>query len=120
MKIKLFSAIMVFVITFAIPIRAEAIELRVPNGMLSISFSNGTAVCSTSCIGNNSNDDVNVTMTLYENGAYVDSWNKSDNGYVSLSEEYDSIIHGKTYRLALTWSINGISQPSVSTEKYYS
>lgn len=111
--------ILFFFIALAAPIHATAINMRIPHNNLSLNFSNGSAVCSVSCIGNTSTDDLDVTLTLYENNSYVYSWCENGTGYVSFSDEYEDAVHGKTYKLTLTWYVNGISQPSVSTEKYY-
>ena len=120
MKKRIILFIVTISIVCSIPVSAYSIRLRIPHNMLSIHFSEESAVCSASCIGNTSNDELGVTLTLYENNTSVDSWTNQGTGYVSLSEEYGNLVHGKTYKLTMTWSVNGISQPSVNVEKYYS
>ena len=52
--------------------------------------------------------------TLYQGTTYVDSWSGSGKGYASVSGSC-GVRSGKSYKLVLTYSINGSSKPSVST-----
>lgn len=79
----------------------------------SLSFSGTTATCSIICRGNSTSDDLDVTLTLYQGNSYVDSWSGSGKGSVVLSKECQ-VERGKTYRLEVTFFINGVEKPSES------
>lgn len=119
MKKRVISLILIFVAVCTIPIVASAEKLCWNSNSIGIGFSGGSVICSAVCLGDSTNDELSATMTLYKNNTYVDSWSKTGEGELSFSGEYKNATHGKTYRLTLTWSVNGISQPSVSVERYY-
>lgn len=120
MKRRISIFLLAISIICAIPISASAIKLRIPHNNISLYFSSGNVVCSASCVGRSPTDELDATLTLYENNSYVDSWSESGTWYVSIGDEYVNAVHGKTYKLTLSWYINGISQPSMSEEAYYS
>lgn len=120
MKKRVFSFLLILAMVCTIPIVTGASELRWPSKVISISFSNGSVLCTASCVGDSPNDELSATMTLYKNNSYVDSWTDTGTGDLYFSGEYENAPHGKTYKLTLTWSINGMVQPSVSAERYYS
>lgn len=57
-----------------------------------------------------------LKLTLYEGNIYLDSWSASGNGTVPISGEC-LVKKGKSYRLVLAWSINGVAQPNQSVTK---
>lgn len=93
---------------------AQAVEPRAISNKPNLSFSSTTAHCSAVCTGAGSSDKVEATLTLYQGTTYVDSWSDSGKGSVSISGEC-TVKSGKSYRLTLTYSINGVSKPSAST-----
>lgn len=105
--IFLISILLVSTAYAAVPRRASA---------PSLSFSGTTANCSASCYGNSSQDTVSVTLTLYQGNTYVDSWSGSGKYHVSVSGSC-GVQSGKSYKLTLDYSINGVKQTSVSTSK---
>lgn len=104
------SALFVLVLT----IGAQAIEPRGIDATPRLSFNGTTARCAASCSGNASSDDIKATLTLYQGTTYVDSWSGSGTGRASLSGSC-KVESGKTYKLVLTYSVNGSSKPSVTT-----
>ena len=119
MKKRVISLVLIFAVFCTIPIVASTKQLRWPSNSIGIGFSDGSVICSATCMGDSTNDELSATMTLYKNNSYVNSWSKSGTGGLSFNGEYKNAPHGKTYKLILAWSINGVSQPSVSTERYY-
>lgn len=109
-RILAFAALIICVLTIGV----QAAELRGIAGKPRISFNNTTAVCTAVCYGDNSDDVVNATLTLYQGSTYVDSWSNSGIDSVSVYGE-SKVKSGKSYTLKLTYSINGVSKPSVST-----
>lgn len=95
------------------PISTQAVEMRVVRAIPSLSFDGTTAQCYASCKGGNSTDTVDATITLYQGSTYLDSWSDSGKGSLSVSGEY-KVQRGKTYKLVLSYSVNGVEKPSVT------
>ena len=89
------------------PISTQAVAIP------SLSFDGTTAQCYASCKGGNSTDTVDATITLYQGSTYLDSWSDSGKGSLSVSGEC-KVQKGKTYKLVLTYAINGVEKPSVT------
>ena len=119
MKKRIFTLLLMLSIVCAIPIVAGATKLRMSNNIIGINFYEGSVVCTASCVGNSTSDEMSATITLYKNNSYVDSWSQTGTGDLSFSGEYENAAHGKTYKLKLTLYINGVIQPSISIERYY-
>ena len=78
-------------------ISAEAVGLRAIGGMPRLTFNGTTAHC----------------VVVYQGSTYVDSWSASGKGKAYISEDC-AVKSGKSYVLKLTYSINGVSEPSAS------
>ena len=109
-RIFAFSALVILVLT----ISAQAIGPRVIGAIPYLRFSGTTAFCSVNCPGDKDSDQVEATLTLYRGPTYVDSWSGSGTGRASVSGSC-GVTSGKSYKLVLTYSINGSSKPSAST-----
>lgn len=106
-------ALVTLLVCILFTVSAQAIEPRVVRGTPSLVFSGTTAQCSALCSGGKSSDTVEATLTLYQGTTYIDSW--SDSGKDSLSFSGScKVERGKTYKLVLTYSINGVEKPSVT------
>ena len=91
---------------------AQAVSQRI-GGSPRLSFNGTTATCYVTCYGKSGSDTVDATLTLYQGSTYVDSWSDSGKYYVTLSGEH-KVQSGKSYKLTLEYSINGVKQPSTS------
>ena len=114
MKKRIF--LLTALLLLALTVSAHAASLRLPSATPSLSFSGTTAKCSALCTADGTSDRVCATLTPYQGSTFVDSWSASGTYFVPVSGEH-AAVSGKTYRLVLNWSINGVSQPSVSTTK---
>ena len=94
-------------------IGVQAMELRGITTKPRISFNGTTAICTAACYGDHSDDVIDATLTLYQGNTYVDSWSNSGVDSVSVRGE-GKVKSGKSYTLKLTYSINGVSEPSAS------
>lgn len=112
MKKRILTLSALFILVFTMS--AQALEPRTTTSKPILSFSGTTAYCAVECAGESTGDEVKATLTLYQGTTYVDSWSGSGKGYVSLSGSC-GVRSGKSYKLVLTYSINGSSKPSVST-----
>ncbi len=79
----------------------------------SLSFSGTTAYCSVVCRGDKTTDSISATLTLYQGNTQIDSWSNSGTFRVPVSGSC-SVVSGVNYRLELTWTVNGASQPDAS------
>ena len=106
--------VIMVVLATLLTISAEAVGLRAIGGMPRLTFDGTTAHCVVICNGDKNTDEVKATLTLYQGSTYVDSWSASGKGRAYISEDC-TVKSGKSYTLTLTYSINGVSKPSVST-----
>lgn len=114
MKKRILSGFLPLLLVYVMAAQtAQAAELRVTNTHVELSFDGTTAVCFATCKGNQPSDELEATLTLYQGSTYIDSWSGSGKWKVTLSGEYEA-KPGKTYRLELTYSINGEEMPAVS------
>lgn len=109
MKKKL-CAILVLIL-FVMTITANAVQPRVINPTLSLSFSGTTANCSglLSSVG----DKIDVELQLWQGNKMIASWPASGTSAVSASGTC-SVTKGKTYSLLFAGTIDGAtfsSQP---------
>ncbi len=93
---------------------AQAAEFRIAGSIPELYFDGTTAVCSVSCRADNAKDKVEATLTLYQGETYVDSWSNSGTGRVFVSGSCE-VESGKSYKLVLAYSINGVAKQSVTT-----
>lgn len=91
----------------------QAAEQRAASARPDLFFQGTTAICSAICQGNSANDTVEATLTLYQGDTYIDSWSESGIRKITLYGEC-KVTPGKTYRLEMAYSINGVSKPVIS------
>lgn len=108
-RILLIAAVALLILSMS----AQAVESRVAGGVPDLCFNGTTAKCSVTCKGEYPTDDVSVKLTLYQGNTFVQSWSGSGIYRVPVYGEC-TVKSGKPYKLVMTWSINGVSQPSVS------
>ena len=94
-------------------ISAQAVEMRGIRATPILTFDGTTAQCYGSCKGGTYTDTVDATLTLYQGSTYLDSWSNSGEGYLSVSGEH-KVQRGKTYKLVLSYSVNGVEKPPVT------
>ena len=95
---------------------AQALEPRVANCSLSLTFDGTTAICEAICTGNSSTDQVKATIELYQGNTYLASWSNEETYFVAISGQR-GVTRGKSYTLKLTYTINGVAQPEQSVTK---
>ena len=110
-RIRSLAALLLIVLS----VTAQAAETRM-GGNPVLAFDGTTAQCTATCYGRSSSDKVTATLTLYQGGAYVDSWSKTGTYRAYVSGETEA-QRGKTYTQELTWTVNGEEQPPVSVSK---
>ena len=84
------------------------------SGKPSLTFNGTTAHCLAFCSGAKNSDNVDATLTLYQNGRKLTSWSDSGKGSLTIIGDYAAAVSGKEYTLTLTYAIDGTKKPSVS------
>lgn len=97
---------------------AQALEPKLVKATPALDFDGTTAICSVSFKADSVNDKVAATLTLYQGSTYVDSWSDSGTWRVSISENCE-VESGKSYRLVLSYSINGAAKPAKAVSGTY-
>ena len=95
---------------------AQALEPRVANCSLTLTFDGTTAICEATCTGNSSTDQVKATIELYQGNTYLASWSNEGTYFVAVSGQR-GVTRGKSYTLKLNYTINGVTQPEQSVTK---
>ena len=114
MKKRIFSVVIPLLLVCVLSAQAaQAVGLRVVSGEPKLSFRGATAVRSAICQGSSANDTVEATLTLYQGDTYIDSWSESGIRKITLYGEC-KVTSGKTYRLEMAFSVNGVDKPSVT------
>lgn len=116
MKKKKILVLLVVVMVTTLQLQVCAVESRAYRNVPSLSFNGTTANCSVTVYGNNSSDEINVTMKLWESGTCLRTWRGTGEGTVKLSETY-GVSKGKMYKLTVDATINGLVQPTASVTK---
>lgn len=107
------TLVIIALISLVLNVSVQAVEMRAVTPKPILSFSGTTAYCYADCIGSSDNDIIDATLTLYNGSTQLDSWSKSAKGSVLITGQ-SKVQSGKTYKLTLTYSVNGLSKPSVS------
>lgn len=114
MKKRILSACVPLLLVCILSAQAvQATGQRVANRRPDLFFQGTTAICSALCRGDKATDKVEATLTLYQGNTYIDSWSESGTWEVMTYGEC-KVQSGKTYRLELAYSINGVSKPVIS------
>lgn len=113
MKKRLVIYFLVVVMLLGIPAQATG---RAATGAPSLSFDGTTANCGITIWGE-TNDEIEVTMSLWRGNFMVESWYKEDTGYLRMNESV-VVASGFTYRLEVLVTINGVEHdvPHITKE----
>ncbi|MCI9670551.1 MAG: hypothetical protein HFF49_03240 [Lawsonibacter sp.] len=114
MKKRIFYAVMLLLLVGILSAQmAQAVGQRAASQKPDLFFQGTTAICSAICQGDSATDSVAATLTLYQGNTYIDSWSELGTRKITLYGEC-KVTSGKTYRLELACSINGVDKPVVS------
>lgn len=111
MKKRFLPLVMLLLLTLSVT--AHAAQPYILTANPDLSFYGTTAECSVSCRGETTTDKIEATLTLYQGNTVVDSWSTSGTFRATISEEC-TVKRGTTYKLVLTWSVNGVPQSTNS------
>ena len=114
MRKRVLSVVWAVVLMGVLFVQAMAMEPLSASATPELSFDGTTAICSVTCRGENSRDDLDVTLTLYQGRNEVCSWSDSGTDRVSVSGEC-RVVSGKSYKLTVEYSVNGKAKTQEST-----
>ena len=78
-----------------------------------LNFDGTTANCSAIVIADNSNDEIEATIKLWQGSICVATWPEDGTGNIIFSDTA-TVTKGKTYNLTVDVIINGVAQPQAS------
>lgn len=109
------SVICIFLVAVTmLSLSVSAMDTRIRDIIPELSFTGTTANCTITV--SDAGKDIDVTMKLLENGVTIKTWNKSGFDYVYMSKTATA-QKGSTYKLIVTVSIDGETQPSAWVTK---
>lgn len=82
----------------------------------SLTFDGSTAICEIKVVGENTSDEIEVTLTLWRGNFMMDSWSAEGTGYLRMSESV-VVTSGYTYRLEADVTINGDALDTLPVSK---
>ena len=115
MKIRMIALSLMLVMLLGTVAQAAG-PMRAPSTDLRISFSGTTATCETVVKGSAPADRISVTMKLWKGGTCLKTWVNSGTYRVKLNETA-TVSKGKTYKLTVDYTINGVHNPQKSITK---
>lgn len=105
-----------FVIASILLMPAHATPIQRISARPNIQFSGTNATCSVVITASSDSDKISATMELWQGNTLVASW--SDTGYYRLSlNETATVAKGKSYKLVINYSINGVEKTPISVSK---
>lgn len=108
LKKKFFIFMMLCVLAFSVPV--QAFSARSPVVRLDLSFDGTTAICYVPVVAENSDDDIEIVVKLWQGKTVIKTWR--DDGVGTLFfEEKETVTKGKTYGLSADVTINGEPYP---------
>ncbi len=111
-KVLFLTALLLFVLT----VPAYAVQPRLIRVVPSISFSNSNATCTATIIANNSTDEIEVYVEVWEEDALHASWSDEGTGSLTTSRTV-SAYRGRGYTLKVYATVNGDALDVASTYK---
>lgn len=89
---------------------------KIPVATPKLSFNGTTAICTIYVRADKSTDPISVTAKLWTGSTCLKTWVLSGKG--SIREDRDATVsRGKTYKLTVDYTINGVKQPQKSVTK---
>lgn len=78
-----------------------------------ISFEGERATCTAIVFGDNMNDELFVTLKLWQGNTCIATWSTSGTGHLQFTRT-KTVTRGVQYKLTLDVTINGVKEPTAS------
>ncbi len=114
---KKIALMLTVLIMFSFSVAAFALETRSPSTDYGMYFSGSTVNCFAETVGD-SDEDISITMKLYENGSRIRTWSDADTTYLYVSGSAPA-NKGDVYKLTVQVTIDGVQQPMMIINKEY-
>ena len=115
MKKKLLIILLV-ILTLLGTVTVQAASPRAIQAMPNITFNGTEAICSLTITAERVTDRITATMELKQGNRLIDSWTSSATMFLYM-EETATVEENKTYTLVVTYSVNGVTRPSISIDR---
>lgn len=109
------AMLLAVLLILSIPVTVNAASTRMLSIMPELTFDGTTANCSVAVIGNNTSEDIDVTIKLWHGTTCLETWTASGDGYV-FWDDTATVTKNQTYKLTVDVTINGVSKPQVYVE----
>lgn len=106
MKKQLLSLVLILVLLMGVTAQATGPD-KSPSAKPNLVFQGTTAVCTALVRGNTASDKIAVTAKLWSGSTCLKAWYKSGISVVSLKET-TTVTKGKTYKLTIDYTVNGV------------
>lgn len=104
------------VLLFTLALTAQAAPMRAPGLDKSLSFSGTTATCKATVYGDHGTDTVSLTVKLWQGTTCLETWSASGTGYAKVNKTA-TVTRGKTYKMTVDFTVNGVAEPQLSITK---
>jgi len=102
-------------VTLAIPAQALARNI---NTIVGLSFKDNSANCEVYITANSKDDAISAVTKLWQGSSCIETWKDTAKGILDITYKADA-ENGKSYTLTVDFTVNGITQPTVSTSGTY-
>ena len=115
MQKQLVALSLVLVMFLGIAAQASG-PAKMPFATPDLSFDKATAICTIYVRADESADSISVKAKLWSGNTCLKTWLLSGKGLIR-EERTTTVSRGKTYKLTLDYTINGITQPQKSVTR---
>nr|WP_325179559.1 hypothetical protein [uncultured Oscillibacter sp.] len=110
---KVFPLFLLFIFLLTSTVNAQT--ERLSGDSIKLTFEGTTACCNVTIASTDLKGDISATIKLMDGSTCINSWRKVASGYLFFADSTTSVKKGKSYTLTVTYSIDGVTQPSLST-----
>lgn len=103
--------LIIFLLTSTVNAQRERVGAR----SIQLTFDGTTACCDVTIATTDLKGDISAVIKLMDGSTCINSWRKAASGYLFFADSTTSVKKGKSYTLTVTYSIDGVTQPSLST-----
>ena len=111
MQKRVFS--MLALLVMALTLTVNAADTRAISAKAILNFTGTQANCSATISANNSSEKISATIKLWNGSTCLKTWSASGTGVLSFYQTA-AVTKGQTYSLEVSYTVAGVSQPTVS------
>lgn len=111
MKLRTIVIGLLTVLSLSLPVSAQTD--RAVSRTIQLTFNDTTANCSV-LIAGTKNNYISAVVTLWNGNQCIGTWEQAQSGRVDISEDV-SVTKGQSYTLKADYTVDGVTQPQMST-----